>query len=490
MINVTQTGRSSSFFGTISVLLFLFCSCSKNDLQLSKEKELPGVETISITLVNPLKAVLSAKLIRGNYEIASYGIVYGTQPGVTLASGIAIATSEDFAGGIFTSTINFTTATMITDGKSLYAKAFYIDKEGTKYGKELSYTMTTTTAGTVDPMFGKSGDIVSITGKFSPTDVGDIFVNIGKTPAKIVSVSSTELKVEIPSNIPAAGGDKISVIVSVKGVHSVPTTEFVIKTHIKDFNPKTGPLSTEIIFTGDNLADDYIFPIYSVRIGDKNAMSFGNSPRRWLVGMDVGMVTAPVLVAFSDFSTEKIGEFLITPPVITGIINEKFPGTSWMRIVGTDVPTVSSLDRKYPKGKLGNRDIDLNTGYNGVIFQIPQDMEPGSWDFVLYAGPFAVKAPEKIIVPPHEIARFIPTTIKSGNSITVYGSFRSFYTYRFYLDGDITAEARCTVDGVVTFAPYWAFKPGTYTLSFKLGPLGEETPGKFYEAPTKLTIVQ
>ncbi|MES2827497.1 MAG: IPT/TIG domain-containing protein [Bacteroidota bacterium] len=471
---------------TIVFLALLTQSCGKTDEELNAEKvKKPSeIETLTLTFNNPLQATLTAKIVKGDYPITKYGFVYGLKPDVSDITGTVLSTAKDFAGGEFSSEISFNAGNIIADGTTLYVKAFYTDKTGTTYGKEISSVSQSFQAGVVSPMFGKTGDIIKITGKFYTPKPGDILVTMGNIEAKIISLSDTQIEVELPTGIAAYHGDKIPVSVSNRGKRVTATADFIIKANVKDFTPKTGPLTTEITFIGDNINENSFIAQYGVRIGDQNAMSFGKNPFRWMVPMDVSTAVAPVWIGFSDMSVQKVGDFVITPPVITEIQTQLIGGRNWSVLIGKDIPIISSRDYKFPYAKLGDTEIPLSVGWEVTKFLVPIDMEPGEWDFTLYAGPFSIKAPKKVVVLPHKITSISPSTIHEYEGVNLYGTFVSYTSYIICLDGvQAGSTDPSSKDGVVFFRPSSSIPPGVYTLSFKAG-------DKQYYSPTKLTIAK
>ncbi|MGY4385220.1 hypothetical protein ACVWYN_002256 [Pedobacter sp. UYP24] len=338
--------------------------------------------------------------------------------------------------------------------------------------------------GVVSPMSGKTGDIIKIAGNFMSSKVDDITVMMGNVKAKVVSFSNTQIEAELPKGILAYHGDKIPLTVSDKTKSVIVTNDFIIKANVRDFTPKKGPLNTEITFIGDNINETSFIALYGVRIGDKNAMSFGNNPFRWPVPMDVSTAVAAVSIGFTDNTTQKIGDFIITPPIITAINTQIINGNRFMVLEGSDIPTLSSIDRRFPYAKLGNVEIPIIVNWDGIKFTLPADMESGEWDFILFAGPFGVKSFQKVLIPSHEITNISPSTIKPGEGINVFAGFLAYTSYEFYLNGEPMGQnPRNSKDGVVFFGTPSNISPGIYSLSYRIG-------DKFYLSPVKLTIIK
>ena len=103
---------------------------------------LPAVLTDSVTNISPTSATVGGEVTDdGNGVVAERGVVYSTNPSPTVENNKVVCGSGK---GAFTCNL-----TDLQDGVTYYVRAYAVNKKGTAYGEEKSFTTTAITVPTV-----------------------------------------------------------------------------------------------------------------------------------------------------------------------------------------------------------------------------------------------------------------------------------------------------------------------------------------------------
>src|SRR6185312_5543511 len=86
----------------------------------------------------------------------------------------------------------------------IYVRAYLTNEKGTAFGALTSVTLPAPAASSVSPASGRSGDQVTINGQFYASTTSDVKVSFNGTQATVISVSSTQVVVTVPSGINAS----------------------------------------------------------------------------------------------------------------------------------------------------------------------------------------------------------------------------------------------------------------------------------------------
>lgn len=123
--------RAFAFTVTV-IILAIFASCSKPDLQPAKPAILPGVTTSAITNITKETADGGGSVTSdGNDVVTERGVCWNTSPSPTIANP---KTSDSSGTGTFSSSI-----TGLEPNKTYYVRAYATNSKGTAYGNEVSF---------------------------------------------------------------------------------------------------------------------------------------------------------------------------------------------------------------------------------------------------------------------------------------------------------------------------------------------------------------
>jgi len=448
------------------ILVVTSAGCKKGNKPDENQKQSSKIETLSIQFLNPTKMILTGSITKGDYEITEYGFIYGSTPNLNKENGTVVNLGSGFVQGTFTKEIQ---DLIVTASKNMFVRAFLIDANGPRYGKELSSERPDLQAEEVSPLSGKTEDRISIKGKFYGAQAKDIVVTFSNVSAKIESVSDTEIIAEIPKGIPEIHGQSIIVNVINKGAKTEMTKDFKILAHIHDYSPKQGAIGSLLSFEADNLQLGRWAPVdVPIFFGDTQAEFSFFDNFHVFVPMNVPGNTTSVYVSIEGVKTKLPGEFTILKPVITDISPKTaVPGTLY-RIKGENLPYVPPA-LPQPTGKLGNKAVVISSNSTEITFTTPLDMPPGEHAFTLDAGPFKFTSVQKVNVLPHQITGMSPASGSIGTSIVLTGTFVHEKTYNVYINDEFYAEIRAFEDGKINFGMNYNTKEEDVDIAVQMG---------------------
>lgn len=440
----------------LSILVFLTIflgSCKKGDKPGDGKKVLSEIKTSSIQLPDPTRLIISGNIKKGDYKITDYGVIYGDKQDLNKKNGKVVSLGSTFGGGDFSKEI---TNLEMGEGSVpiIYARAYLEDENGTLYGNELSTERPVFESGVISPLYGKTEDQVTITGKFYSPAKADIQVTFSNVSASVLSVSDNQIVVTVPKGIPEIHGQRIVVSVINKGVKTEMTKDFEILAHITDFSPKEGAIGSLVSFEGDNLQIGRWAPVdVPIYFGDVQAAFNFFGDFHVEVPMDVPFEKMPIYVSIKGVKTRLPGEFKLLKPIITDI-NPKSasPGTDY-KVTGKNLPLVSSALPVQPLGTLGGKTMNMTIYYPyELTFKTPLDIDGGEKIFTLKAGPFTVSSTQKVTVLPFKIPNMQPKTGYFGTKVVLTGTFVIGNLYDLYINGTVYKEQYAEKDGEMRFS--------------------------------------
>nr|WP_068887435.1 IPT/TIG domain-containing protein [Pedobacter panaciterrae] len=420
------------------ISLFQFQSCKKDNLSG------PEIQTLSATALAPNAAIFKGNIVnKGNFNPFDYGFIYSTTSDVSDVRGTKISLGKDVPQGEFTKEVRNLNLNSPYYQPTLFVRAYVTDEKGTALGKAIQINLPTQQIGTVLPNSGKAGDQVKISGKFYAESDSAVAVTFNSAKAKVISISDTEITVEIPQGIQARHGYQINVEVNIGGQRVLASGNFTVLANVKDFTPKSGPVGTIVTFTGDNLPDSYYYPNnFSISFGEQRADAINGNPLQILVPSNV-KVKSEVSVTIDSKKIILPGEFTVTAPVITSISTETaLPGTT-ISISGTNFPP--NYTYHYPaSAKIGGTDVEIGFNYQGGYnMAIPENISAGDYTISVTLGPHTVTAPKKLKVLSYAFTDFSPASGSPGKEVNITGNFVKDRQYTIYF-GDVPTTGTAT----------------------------------------------
>lgn len=401
-------------------LVLWLCGCEK-DLLMP-----PEVQTVSVDAISPTIATFVGNVSKlGSEKIVDYGFFYSFSGQVDENNGTRVSLGDSPVVGEFSTTEeNLRANSSSYNHGMLWVRAYIQDTKGTVFGGLKQVALPTPSTSGMIPSSGKSGDQVTIHGKFYDPEVEDIFVSFQGVSAKILAANDSEITVEVPSGIGASHGQSVSVSITARGVPLNQHQSFSVLAHFKDFSPKSGPVGTVLTFSGDNLPTSYyysspiIFHFGNVALNRNNYLGQINVP------FTIGLTSE---IAVSTGGQRKVlpDVFTVTPPQITSTnMAEVFPGQQLIAY-GTNFPPYIDYGDNRPSMKLGTTSYQQVSSYSAsqMSFSVPHNTPEGEHVLYLKIGPHEVQAPEKIKVLGYAVSGFSPSEGGPGREVNITGRF-------------------------------------------------------------------
>lgn len=467
----------------LGILVLLF-ACALQSCKKDKGSD-PEIQTTSVTSLSLSSVLMKGNIInKGSFKVLDYGFVYSTTTsGINETIGTKVSLGTSAPEGEYSKQVDGITTTG-SYSPVLYVRAYLTNERGTAFGKLTTITLPTPSTSNVSPLSGRSGDQVTITGQFYTTAASDVKVTFNGTQATVLSVSQTQVVVQVPSGISAAHNTQIPIAVSVAGRSITASYSFVIQANVKDYSPKSGPVGTIITFSGDNLPSYYYGSDISVLFGGiSQSIGYYSSGMQATVPSTVTSSSVQVSAVVGGKTFALPGSFSVTAPTITSLSpGSGLPGST-VTVYGSNFPTTyGSLT-----GTLGGVSVGINTYSSGQLtFTVPSSMSAGSYAFILKAGPNNVSAPQNFTVSSPSISSFSPSSGAIGKQVTIYGTFVSGQYYTVYF-GSSSVSAYASSSSAITVNVPSGLSGGDYKISVTVGGQTITAPGTFTVTTPSIT---
>ena len=461
------------FSASLSIMILVLASIQFQSCKKDKSSD-PQVQTISVTALSPGKVLFKGNIVStGSFKILDYGFVYSTTTsGINETIGTKVSLGQSPQTGQYSKEVDGITV-INSYSPMIYVRAYITNEKGTAFGALSSVNLPTPSASNVSPASGRSGDQVTINGQFFSAATSDVKVSFSGVQATVASVSSTQIVVTVPSGINAADNAQVPIQVSVGGQNLNLPYSFTIQANFKDYSPKSGPIGTQITFTGDNLPNYY---------SSNYTVSYGSVTQN--VGYYSTLATVPSNVTSNNFQisvTENSrtfalpGTFSVTAPTITSLSPASGLAGSTVTVTGTNFPTsYGSIS-----ATLGGVSVSANVyGNNQFSFTVPTSLAAGSYSLVLTAGPNSVTAPQKFTVTDPSISSFAPASGPVNSQVTLTGTFVAGQNYTVNFGSYTTyAYAQSSSSMIVTVPS--GIPAGAIKISAVIGGQTVTAPGSF-----------
>ncbi|WP_181163667.1 IPT/TIG domain-containing protein [Pontibacter mangrovi] len=174
------------------------------------------------------------------------------------------------------------------------------------------FVITPHTVSSISPASGLTGSSFSVFGNFPYNYNSNISVKLGEIPASASVVSSGQLTVTVPHDLPA-GSYKVSVTA---GPHTVDAPEQyqVLSPEITGFSPASGGIGKEVVINGRFLPNQY-YQVYFGSVAVTTRSYTGNALRVYVPsGIEAGKVK--IAVKHGNQLIEAEDEFTVLAPSI------------------------------------------------------------------------------------------------------------------------------------------------------------------------------
>ena len=412
---------------SLFIIIFLFIvSCKKEEVSVSQII----TNNVSILSSNSIRITGEVKNI-GSRGVVDYGVVYSNSNyNLDANNSTKVSFGKELVVGQFTKDINNVYFDNNSYQNNIYVRAYITDNNGTIYGNIINVEFPAATTSAITPSSGKSGDRIKILGNFYDPTLSNTIVRFESVEAKVLSVNTKEIEVEVPSTIRQGHGSVIGVSVKVGNSQSYANTPFTILANIKDFIPKSGPVGTSISFIGDNLPQYYNYSNSSLKI-EIGGKQVGNEVFNVYVPHHASF--EPMISFIAGGEKRDIGKFSILKPSITEVSpNMVYPSESFS-IKGNNLPMPNNI--YYPTVKLKIGSIDLNYAYinnNSYSGSIPEDFKAGEYNISLTVDDVSIAVPSKIVVKDIRVESFSPSSGRPGDEIRVKGEFKQGRLYHVH----------------------------------------------------------
>lgn len=458
----------------LSIITLLLVSIQLQSCKKDKNAD-PEIQTISVTALAPGSVLFKGNIVStGSFKILDYGFVYSTTTsGINETVGTKVSLGQSPQIGQYSKQVDGIIAAY-SYSPILYVRAYITNEKGTAFGALSSVTLPTSSASSVSPSSGKSGDQVTINGQFYTSTTNNVKVMFSGVQANVVSVSPTQIVTTVPSGINASDNSQIPIQVSVGGENFTIPYSFTIQANFKDYSPKSGPIGTAIMFTGDNLPNYYYYSGITVLFGSiSESVSYYASQAT----VPSNVTTNNFQISVTEYGKTVVlpGTFNVTAPTITSISpGSGLPGSS-VTVSGTNFPTsYGSIS-----ATLGGVNVGVNA-YNSTQFSftVPTGLSAGSYPFVLTAGPNTITASQKFTVTNPSISSFSPASGPIGGQVTLSGTFVAgqYYTVNF---GSYSTSGYASSSNTLTVNVPAGIPQGAVIISAVIGGQTVTAPGTF-----------
>lgn len=460
-------------YRTLLLLSLALCQSCKEE----EENIHPAIQTLEITTVSSTSALLKGNITnKGKYPVTDHGFIYGPTADLNENWGTKVTLGKDIPDNTYSTLVDrIPFLNQYNNNRTLYARAYLTNDQGTVYGQVVSVLMPSPNVQSIVPTSGKAGDRITITGQFFTTNKDELDVVFGNAHATILEVSATELVVEVPTGITNYyyNYSQVPVTLNMAGQSLNVTSSFRVIPSVKDFSPKEGNLGTSITISGENFHNYYSsYTTIRVLLGQIEVPV--NSYNQYGIQVVVpGTVTTDKLVIsviIDGVTTVLPGEFSITPPVVTSISPASgLPGSSFS-IFGNNFPAgYSGYNDYYLKAKMGEVPVSFSSISSGQLtLMVPTDMPVGEYKITVTAGPHTVEAPQNYTVLAPSISSFSPTSGSVGKEVVLQGQFLPNQNYQVNF-GSVSAHAYSNSSTTLRVNVPAGLDPGKVKISIQYG---------------------
>ena len=459
------------------VLILVLISCEK-------EKKDPTLETTSITAISAANYFASAKITEmGDYKILDHGFMFsiGTSPEsgyISYNNKVSLGSTiehDTFSSNINTGNMQY----YLSNEMKVFVKAYITNERGTVYSKAIFADILKLEAYSVTPKTAKAGDMVTITGKGFSTPVSANAVKFNNVEATIVSVTSTQMQVIVPSGIQGYYSNAISIVVSSGGQSFQLDNGFSIAPIPVSFSPATGSWNTYVTVQGSGLYNAKLY-FDDVEVSNYNSSSDYISAT---VPTSLLKKKFKIFVGAGGVKTEVPGGYFTMDRLDVNSLTELnyYPGSQiYFGATGVN-PSLN-----YNSLFLGSTIISSNNAYSNLSFTIPVSIAEGNYPVKLTNGIDTVSLGQTISIKKPIITGISPTSGYPDDVLKISGHnlFATYQNSYVYFNGISQSPFSADSDQISLKIPWVA--PGEYTLMVYVNWLGSIS----LNCPQKFTVLE
>jgi hypothetical protein len=442
------------------LLIFAITIISCND----DEKTDPSIETSDSNATSATTFIASGTIKAiGSYKIKDYGFEYYTYD---QSSAIKISMGSTPQPGHFEKEISVE----LTYGYSnVFVRAYIENEIGIVYGESKQVSFPTLAVTGISATTAKAGDHINITGANFSTNKNDDIVLFGNQPANIISATSTQLVVEVPSVDVSYSYYGVSVVLKVGNQQVTVTNYFQFLPSVTSFSPQSGGVGTYVTILGTNFNTN---SGYTIMVN--NSTTSGYSSNTTALGFNIpNGVTSDKLkisIVLNGTTIELPGEFTITPPEVNGLNQNSGIIGSLITVSGANL-TNDTGTYASPEIKVGGISASIQSITSSEIkFYVPQGLSTGSYNVTMKTPIRELTITDQFTLTSPTIDSFSPSSGVPYSYVTITGKNlgSSYYGSSVSL-GANQASIYSWTDTSITFVVPYYMSAGSYTITVNTG---------------------
>ncbi len=302
----------------LSVSLLIMVKCDNYEFPKSPY---PRVENLAITNISETGVTFQANITQlGEQPIMNHGFIWGTSENLSFTNEdkIELGAISDLGE------IEANVKSGLYKDETYFVKAFLATSNYFVYGDAISFTSKGSTAPLIksfSPKEGTWGDTITVRGNFFSALAKNNIVKFGSLNSKVVASNDSLIKCIVPDEI----SDKtIPIYVTVAGGQTKSNNNFILITpSIENLSPQIATFDDIITIRGSHFS----------AIKEKNKVKFNehiaevtessSSQLKVKVPTSIREKENTVSVTVNLQSTTANGNFMVTPPLISSISNNK-----------------------------------------------------------------------------------------------------------------------------------------------------------------------
>ena len=400
-------------------LIFIFLlGCEKEEVAL---RPFPRLETLPVSEITDEGAVFNAKIFnRGDYEIRSFGFVWGPSPAPSLGDYFERRSEGQPDQTTFSQGIN----SGLKINKRYYVRAFLETTDHIVYGTEVTFSSLGSSVPiltAVTPETGSWGDTISVLGKFFIPDTTGTKAFLNEVELSTISISDSMAQFIIPP----IDNDSLVTLRMISGGEAVQNNlSFkyeVVK--ILEVSPQRPTFLDTIKIRLANLNKEYYD--FTVEGQTVAPISVFQDSIFFQYPLDVGTVNPLIRISSAGYESKRV--IPLKEPELSKLRGVTIGTNDTLRVFGRDIYPV--LEDNYLLLDQGIQIPLFDYRNDSLIFVMPDELPAKSVLTVkLVSGPFRIdlgvvnfEKPILFDLPTNRIEGFRPQLTFLGRNLTASG---------------------------------------------------------------------
>lgn len=317
------------FFFLAFILLFVTC-----DNYEFPESAYPRIETLPVTGVSGKTLTFKANVVQpGKRPIINHGFIWGTTESLSLALDEKVELGSLSGKNSFE--VNLTSG--FYEGETYFVKAFVATDDYLVYGKSVAFTSQGSNPPVIqslEPTEGTWGDTIMLRGKYFSFLNKNNVVLFGNFKSTVISSSDTTIRCIVPNDIPQKN---LPIHLTVTGQETKSATNFtMISPVVESFLPQTGTFEDVITIKGTQFSSNKETNIVKFNEHIAQVIEASRTQLKVKVPAAINAKSNVVSVTVNLQSANANGSFLILPPAVSSISNNKGFMQSTLQISGNN----------------------------------------------------------------------------------------------------------------------------------------------------------